>query len=76
MEYVTFTKQNGYFYAKRQEQNIRILYETIDNMLKDRFYNNPDVSAGIEQFKKDILENKISGYKAAEILVNDYLVRN
>ena len=75
MEYVTFTKQNGYFYAKRQEQNIRILYETIDNMLKDRFYNNPDVSAGIEQFKKDILENKISGYKAAEILVEKFGVR-
>ena len=44
-------------------------------MLKDRFYNDKAVGDGIEQFKKDILENKISGYKAAEILVNDYLVR-
>ncbi len=73
MEYVTFTKGNGYFYAKRQEQNIRILYETIDSMLKDRFYNSPAVSQNIEQYKKDILDNKISGYKAAEMLVNSEL---
>ena len=39
MDYVAFTKKNGYFYQKRQQQNLRILNETIENQLKDRFYN-------------------------------------
>ena len=68
-EYVAFTKANGYFYRKRQEQNIRILYETIDSLLRDGFYNNPLVTSNIERFKKDILENRISGYQAAESLI-------
>lgn len=70
MEYVTFTKSNGYFYHKRQQQNLRILNETIENGLRDRFYNVPGMEERIAQVSKDILENKISAYAAADMLLD------
>ncbi len=70
LEYVAFTKKNGYFYHKRQQQNLRILDETIENTLKERFYNAPGMEEKIETIKKEILENKVSAYTAAERLVD------
>ncbi len=70
MEYVTFTKSNGYFYHKRQQQNIRILNETIENGLRDRFFNAPGMEERIAQVSQDILDNKISAYAAADLLLN------
>jgi len=69
LEYVAFTKQNGYFYHKRSQQNLRILDETIENTLKERFYSTPGMEQRIEEARKKILENKISAYAAAEELV-------
>ncbi len=69
LEYVAFTKKNGYFYHKRQQQNLRILDETIENALKDRFYSSPGMEERIEKAKKEILENKASAYAAAERLM-------
>ena len=69
MEYVTFTKSNGYFYQKRQQQNLRILHETIENGLRDRFYNAPGMEQRIQQISQDILTNKISAYQAADLLL-------
>ena len=68
LEYVAFTKKNGYFYHKRQQQNLRILDETIENTLKERFYNTPGMEERLEQARHDILENKVSAYAAAEAL--------
>lgn len=70
MDYVTFTKANGYFYRKRQEQNLRILNETIDRGLHERFYNAPGMEERIGQMSRLIMENKISAYQAAEQLLN------
>ena len=69
MEYVTFTKENGYFYHKRQEQNLRILQESIENGLRDRFYNQPGMEERIEAMSQAILDNKISAYAAADELL-------
>ena len=71
MDYVTFTKQNGYFYQKRQQQNLRILNETIESQLKDRFYNAPGMEERIAAISKEILDNKISAYAAADQLLKD-----
>lgn len=70
MEYVAFTKANGYFYHKRQQQNLRILNETIENGLRDRFFNAPGMEERINKVSKEILENKISAYAAADQLLN------
>ena len=69
MEYVTFTKQNGYFYHKRQQQSLRIMEETLESGLRERFYNAPGMEERIGQLKADILADKISPYQAADLLL-------
>lgn len=70
MEYVTFTKQNGYFYHKRQEQLLRIMSEAIEGGLRDRFYSMPGIDERIEELKQAIMENRISPYAAADQLLD------
>jgi LAO/AO transport system kinase len=48
------------------------MYETIDQNLKDSFYNNPDLKKMIDKYDKDILEDKISSFKAARTLLEKY----
>lgn len=74
MDYVAFTKQSGYFYHKRQQQNLRILHETIENGLRDRFYGQPGMEERIEQVGQDILQSRISAYAAAEQLLNGFKI--
>ena len=71
MEYVAFAKKSGYFYRHRQEQHLRILNESIEAALKDRFYSTPGREQRIEEMSKLILENKISAYAAAEVLLDE-----
>lgn len=71
MEYVAFTKQNGFFYHKRQQQLIRILDESIENGLRERFYNTPGIDNQINNLRQEILDNRISPYTAAEQLLNN-----
>lgn len=70
MDYVAYTKANGYFYGKRQQQNLRILTETIENGLRTRFYSTPGIEERIAQISQDILDSKISAYTAAEQLLS------
>ena len=71
MDYVTFTKKNGYFYHKRQQQNLRIMTEAIENGLRERFYNAPGMEERMEELSREILENKISPYAAADQLLGN-----
>lgn len=71
-DYVILTKSNGYFYKKRNEQNLKILSEAIDSHLKENFYTNPKVKERITKLQQDILDNKISAYVAAGELIDDY----
>ena len=70
MEYVTFNKKNGYFYHKRQQQNLRIMSETIENGLRERFYNAPGMEERIEALKQEIMENILTPYAAADQLLS------
>ncbi len=75
MKYVAFTKANGYFYHKRQQQNLRILDETIENTLKEQFYATPGMEERIAQMREEILQNKISAYTAAEQLIAETIAQ-
>ncbi|MCH3924361.1 MAG: methylmalonyl Co-A mutase-associated GTPase MeaB [Bacteroidales bacterium] len=72
LDYVTLTKKNGYFYKKRNQQNLRILNETINSFLTESFYDSKIVKDNIEQAKEDILENKVSAYVVAQNLIDKY----
>lgn len=74
MDYVVLTKSNGHFHKKRNEQNLRILSETINSTLTEMFYSNEKILENIEKFRTDIIEDKISAYIAAQKLIEEYFL--
>jgi LAO/AO transport system kinase len=72
MDYIVLTKSNGHFHKKRNEQNLRILSETINSSLMERFYSNERIQQDLEKMKSDIIEDKISAYVAAQNLIEEY----
>ncbi len=59
-------------HLKRQEQEIKIMMETIRNSFHEDFDNNQSVIDLLPKYKQDILKGKISSYKAASDLLNIY----
>ncbi len=74
MDYVAQTKANGHFYKKRNEQNLRILSESINSTLTERFYSTPSVQDSLAKLKEEVLNERISAYIAAQKLIDDYFV--
>jgi len=72
LKYETFTKQNGYFYKKRKKQENYRMFETIDQSLKDKFYHNPEIQRLLLEAEKDIQNNNISSYVAAQKMLDFY----
>ncbi len=76
LQYVEMTKNNGYFHAKRVQQDQRILSETIDEHLKMHFYNNSLVK---EKLKEAILQIKnatVNPYMVAQKILDEYFENN
>mgnify|MGYP000164372195 CR=1 FL=1 len=72
LEYIAFTRNNQYFQKKRQEQEKYRMYESINELLKNDFYQNPDIQDLQAKMEKMILEKKVSAYVAAQELFNAY----
>jgi len=68
-EYLILTRQNGYFEKRRNEQNNYWLLETINQQLKDNFYQKENVKKALEQFSLDIQKLKTTPFKAAKELL-------
>lgn len=71
-DYLKLTKENHYFDKKRQDQNQYWMLETINENLKNHFYNHPEIAKLIEDNKKAVQENEISPFDAATRLLNTY----
>ncbi len=71
-DYIKFTRDNGYFRLNRHRQAKYWMYETINEALKERFYNSPAVEAMISQSELDVLENRKSSFAAAKELLSAY----
>ena len=71
-DYFTLAKENHYFEAKRSEQNSHWLTETINEQLKNHFYNREDIAELLEQNKKAVQNSEISPFAAAQILLEKY----
>jgi LAO/AO transport system kinase len=73
-EYVIFTKGNGYFERKRNEQAKFCMYESIHYMLQDSFYHHPEIERQLPLLEKKVLDKELSSYVAAKKLI-DLFVR-
>ncbi|NBL65877.1 methylmalonyl Co-A mutase-associated GTPase MeaB [Flavobacterium sp. NST-5] len=71
-EYVSLTKSNGYFAQKRQEQNQFWLLETINEQLKNNFFNHPEIKSLLATKLLAVQKNEISPFVAANELLEKY----
>jgi LAO/AO transport system kinase len=71
-EYITFTKKNGYFEHRRNSQAKYWMYESINEQLKNHFYQSPIIEKELENKEHQVLNSEISSFKAAKELLDKY----
>ena len=71
-EYITFTKDNGYFAKRRLAQSKQIMMTVIDQALHDHFYHQSEIKKLISKIEVELQQEKISAYVAAQMLLEKY----
>ncbi len=71
-EYIDFVKKSGYFDHRRNSQSRYWMYETINEKLKNNFYNNLKVQQGLKVYEQDVLNSKLSSFAAASKVLDIY----
>lgn len=72
-EYMRFTRDNGYFHLKRNEQAKYWMYESINESLRNAFYYNPAVQASLKETEQQVLNDQISSFVAAQKMMETFL---
>ncbi|MFT4831662.1 MAG: LAO/AO transport system kinase [Psychroserpens sp.] len=67
--YLNENKRRGGFKSKRREQNKYWLLQTVEDQLKQRFYQNKEVKILLDSLLLEVMDSKISPFKAAEKLL-------
>lgn len=71
-EYYHFVQTNGYFEQRRNEQAKYWMYETINEHLRDSFYNNPQIASMLDKEEADVLHGRTTSFTAARKLLDKY----
>ena len=71
-EYFVFVKENGYFDYRRNEQAKYWMYETINEQLRDSFYNNPTIETMLAAKEQAVLNGQQTSFVAAKHLLDTY----
>ena len=71
-DFINQTKTSGYFNYNRNYQSKYWMYETVNEVVKERFYNDANIVSQIKIIEKDVLDNKISSFVAAKTLLDIY----
>ncbi len=71
-EFLEHTQANGFFQHNRNKQNKYWMYETIDETLKNSFYQDPRIEGEIAGFEQQVLDDKLSSFIAAKRLLDLY----
>jgi LAO/AO transport system kinase len=71
-DYLELVNLNHYFLEKRKEQNQYWMMETINEQLKNHFYNQPNIVDLLDKTKEAVQNNEISPFAAAQLLLGNY----
>ena len=71
-EYFAFVKANGYFEQRRNEQAKYWMYESINEHLRDSFYNNETIASMLAVKEEEVLNGKLTSFVAAKKLLDAY----
>ncbi|MFN4763265.1 methylmalonyl Co-A mutase-associated GTPase MeaB [Gillisia sp. Q332] len=69
-EYLKLTKKNEFFEKNRQKQNKFWLLQTINEHLKQRFYQDPHIKKTLKEQLTAIENNETTPFAAAKLLLN------
>jgi LAO/AO transport system kinase len=76
LDYANETNTNGFFHKRRNEQVRYAMYETINEMLKNNFYQNQTIQQLLLALEKQVIENTTSSLTAANQLLESYFKLN
>ncbi len=71
-KYFDFVKANGYFDHRRNEQNKYWMYESINEQLRNNFYNNPRIKEMLPDSERIVLAGGKTSFSAASELLEAY----
>ncbi|MFN8211600.1 MAG: methylmalonyl Co-A mutase-associated GTPase MeaB [Bacteroidales bacterium] len=74
-DYVSFTKNSGYFDERRRQQAVIRMHDTILEALRNSFYSNAEVKHMIKSLEEQLRAGTITSYKAAWDMLNKYFLR-
>jgi LAO/AO transport system kinase len=72
LEYVSMTKQSGYFEERRRQQAIARMDDTIIENLKNSFFNSREIKKLRPELELKLYDGTITSYKAALEMLNRY----
>lgn len=75
-DYLELTQSNTYFQEKRKEQNQYWMMETINEQLKNHFYNHPEIIDLLDKNKKAVQNDELSPFAAAMALLDKYFKKS
>ena len=70
--YIVHTKANDYFNLNRTQQALFWMYESINEQLKNRFYNERTIQEFLKLKEKQVLNDEISSFTAAQAALDKY----
>lgn len=71
-DYIDKVKSNGYFQYRRNQQSKYWMYESINEQLRNGFFNNTTIKSLIPQMENDVLGGKVTSFVAAHNLLKQY----
>src|SRR5690606_14073081 len=70
--YLEHVQANNYFLEKRKQQAVYWLDATLEEQIRNLFFANEQVQKDYEVYKQQLLDGKITSYKAADELMQCY----
>jgi LAO/AO transport system kinase len=75
-EYRGFTVASGFFNLRRSQQNSFWMYQSLNEGLKFKFFNDPGIKNRLGELEKMIDNDQISSFAAASELLDEFFSRN
>jgi len=72
LKFKKLVDENGYFLKNRNHQQIKWMYNNINEELKQLFYGSPNIKSQLLTLEKDIIAVKISPVKAAQQIIEKF----
>lgn len=71
-EFLKFTEASNFFEEKRSEQAKYWMYESINEQLKNHFYDNEKIQQLLIEKERKVLNDEISSFVAAKDMLDEY----